>query len=396
MNMKRIIIKAAATVIAALQIFAFASCGFIEDIIDGLETLDVDSLVSELGGEGTTSPEGKDTDAPDTTAEAAGGIPFSGTPEVNRYTLPAENYADELEREASNIIDDSIEKAIAAVLAMKDGRHADTTYPFEEDPNGLIAALTPTERKLYYEIIEKGENFETFSFSASEYGDALKNAWFALMDPLEEYNPGIACYLDIRPNTVIRGDDFETFYTSLYSLYFDPYKDQNTTTENAGVTMSEIEHAAKLLDRIVSRVVRFMPDGLSAYDKYYYLAAVLTTRVKYDKNELNAFNAFGALVGGRAVCEGYSEAYFLLCKKANLWCAYRSGIVEGQGHEWNMVKLDSGIYNVDVTWCDVGRPFERDFYDCFMKTDAEIADGREPHTGPASTGTGEPNPYEEQ
>ena len=60
-----------------------------------------------------------------------------------------------------------------------------------------------------------------------------------------------------------------------------------------------------------------------------------------------------------------------------------------------MVKLDSGIYNVDVTWCDVLRPFEEDFYENFMKTDADFErNGHEAHTGVPSTGTYEPCPYE--
>ena len=137
-----------------------------------------------------------------------------------------------------------------------------------------------------------------------------------------------------------------------------------------------------------------MPEGLTAYDKYYYLAAFLSERVFYDDRPANCFTAYGALVGGRAVCEGYSTAYVLLCRRAGLWCAYRTGKPDGGSHIWNMIKLESGIYNVDVTWCDgEGSPESRRWYDYFVKSDAEF-ESHSPTSGVASTGDREPCPYE--
>ncbi len=124
---------------------------------------------------------------------------------------------------------------------------------------------------------------------------------------------------------------------------------------------------------------------------------MLSERTSYDKRPDNCFTAFGALIGGRAVCEGYACAYYLLCKEANLWCAYRDGLPEGVGHGWNMIKLDSGIYNVDVTWSDgYGLPYERDWYDCFVKSDAVfVEDGHCATSGVSGTGEFEASPYEE-
>ncbi len=67
----------------------------------------------------------------------------------------------------------------------------------------------------------------------------------------------------------------------------------------------------------------------------------------------NAFTAFGALVEGRAVCEGYSRAMQLLLHKASIDCTLVSGKDEnGVSHMWNFVTVDGLNYHLDPTWND--------------------------------------------
>ncbi|MBQ3870189.1 MAG: hypothetical protein II777_06525 [Clostridia bacterium] len=399
--MKRKLIKAAAVTLAALQIFILTSCGqILENLLSELGSMDINGLISEFLTEEQTAEQEQTAAQEQTETEPAvtsDGIPFSHTPDVQRYVMPEETFADELEKEASEIIDEAIAKGIAAVLAMKDERHSHTSYRYDPDANGHLAKLTDAEKEIYYKIVECARNFGELSITSNEYGDILKDAWFNVLTPLEDYEPDIASYLNVWPVSVMKevNGDFETYFKSFEARYYDPYKDANTYTGNSDIKIEEIKRAMQLMDRIAERIVRHMPENLTAYDKYYYLAATLTVHIKYDDTPKNCFTAFGALVEGRAVCEGYSEAFYLLCKKADLFCAYRVGQSRGQGHQWNMVKLDSGIYNVDVTWCDVLRPFEESFYENFMKTDADFEEnGHEAHTGVPSTGTYEPCPYE--
>jgi len=90
------------------------------------------------------------------------GIPFRQTPEIPEYVMPPEDYADPLDREASEIIDGAICKAIAAVSVMKDDRHSKVTYPHEEDPHGYTARFSEDQRGLYDYIVEKGRALEAF------------------------------------------------------------------------------------------------------------------------------------------------------------------------------------------------------------------------------------------
>lgn len=69
-----------------------------------------------------------------------------------------------------------------------------------------------------------------------------------------------------------------------------------------------------------------------------------------------AFTAYGALVEGKAVCEGYARAFSLLCRRVGIPCTTVNGVdlSTKTAHMWNLVTLDGEPYHVDVTWDDRG------------------------------------------
>ncbi len=69
-----------------------------------------------------------------------------------------------------------------------------------------------------------------------------------------------------------------------------------------------------------------------------------------------------------SVCAGYSRAYQYILQKLGIPCYYCTGS-SGEDHAWNIVKLDDGYYNVDVTWDDT----DPATYDYFNKTDSDYA-----------------------
>ena len=83
---------------------------------------------------------------------------------------------------------------------------------------------------------------------------------------------------------------------------------------------------------------------------------------------------------GKAVCEGYAEAFQYLLQKAGIQSfiitgsSVNPGTGESEGHAWNAVRIDGRYYHVDLTWDDQG---EHLFYAYFNKTDAAI---REDHS----------------
>ncbi len=92
-----------------------------------------------------------------------------------------------------------------------------------------------------------------------------------------------------------------------------------------------------------------------------YLAAHVLYDPAEDENFPNvSHTAYGALVNGVAVCDGYSEAFKYLLKKVDIESvivfgeAYDDGtdFTEIENHAWNLVKVGSVYYHYDLTWAD--------------------------------------------
>lgn len=62
------------------------------------------------------------------------------------------------------------------------------------------------------------------------------------------------------------------------------------------------------------------------------------------------YTAYGALVNGHAVCQGYADAYLYLLRQMG----WEGKMVQSSSmsHGWNLVKIDSSWYHVDATWDD--------------------------------------------
>ena len=116
----------------------------------------------------------------------------------------------------------------------------------------------------------------------------------------------------------------------------------------------------------------------------------LQQNVRYDKQELASMsngksknplshNAYGALVSGLAVCDGYSSAFTLLARKLG----YESMLIVGESllrpgvtvkHSWNIVKVKDRYYHMDVTWdAKKYHEFGGFSYSYFAVSDSEIA-----------------------
>ena len=106
----------------------------------------------------------------------------------------------------------------------------------------------------------------------------------------------------------------------------------------------------------------------------------LHTRYDYDSENVNRYNAYGALVNGIAVCQGYGLLYKDLLNSLGIGC-YLVG-AKLIDHAWNVVQTEDGAwYNADVTWDDPGlandNTGDKDYmgycrHDYFMKTEDEI------------------------
>ena len=110
--------------------------------------------------------------------------------------------------------------------------------------------------------------------------------------------------------------------------------------------------------------------NMEPYDAYTEIYDYITSHVDYDYAGLDTiydsisgnedyyiFTAYGALMDGEAVCQGYAALYYALCWYVDLPVR----IITSYNHAWNIVYLKEIWYNVDSTW-DAESYSGRDWY----------------------------------
>ena len=114
----------------------------------------------------------------------------------------------------------------------------------------------------------------------------------------------------------------------------------------------DIKQAKEDLENAKNEAIKGLA-GKTDYDKILYLHDYLIKVNDYDYTygkATGSYNAYGALVKGCSVCEGYAKAYKYLLNSVDIECE----IIVSATHAWNAVKLEEQWYYVDCTWDDLG------------------------------------------
>ena len=140
-------------------------------------------------------------------------------------------------------------------------------------------------------------------------------------------------------------------------------------------TGDKLEELKAEFNAAANEILSGITDSMSDYEKELYIHDALAKRNSYIGGTAHAHDAYGALVEGRSVCEGYAEALQYLLQRVGIQSfliigySYNPETEEFEGHEWNVVKIDGKYYHVDLTWDDQG---ERIFHSYFNVSDTMI------------------------
>lgn len=100
--------------------------------------------------------------------------------------------------------------------------------------------------------------------------------------------------------------------------------------------------------------------GKSNYEKVKAIYQWICDNVSYDYYHLNLdpsyplmYTAYGAIIDGASVCQGYSVLFYRMVLDAGVDC--RMITSDAMNHAWNICKMGSYYYYVDTTW-DAGAP----------------------------------------
>lgn len=135
----------------------------------------------------------------------------------------------------------------------------------------------------------------------------------------------------------------------------------------------QYRETAKQLQAVNDAVKEALADlkvkGKSDYQKVKLIHDFIVNNTRYQFTS-NCYSAYGALVEGKAVCQGYAQLAYKMLTEAGLKCYTITGKASNgsgtQSHAWNMVRVGKKWYYLDVTWDDPTGSADVLRYDYFL------------------------------
>lgn len=216
-----------------------------------------------------------------------------------------------------------------------------------------------------------GELYPYYAMLEADMQQLYSQIYANAMERMASFTPVVAVDVDRLKNVfeAVYNDHPELFWMETgYSCKYLRNGACVEITLKFNDLVNDLDTARTDFNQQVERIMAGVAAQGSDLEKERYLHDLLLSYVEYDVAADRNQSAYSALVEGRSVCAGYARAFQYLMQQAGIPCYYCTGFA-GQDHAWNIVKLDGGYYNVDVTWDDTESPT----YNFFNKTDQELA-----------------------
>ena len=141
------------------------------------------------------------------------------------------------------------------------------------------------------------------------------------------------------------------------------------------MTGDQLIQARQKFDERAEDILSGITPAMSEFEKELYIHDMLVDRNTYDYGSYQ-YSAYGALVEGKSVCDGYAKAFQYLLMCAGIQSYRVTGYGNGGAHAWNYVRIDGKYYQTDPTWNDSGDGGYHDYFnltDQAMGADHQIA-----------------------
>lgn len=172
--------------------------------------------------------------------------------------------------------------------------------------------------------------------------------------------------------TLIYGNCPELFQIDGNATYY--YNSVDRDGEKMVTGISELSYhmdedtyrrAYQQCDRIVQEVVSGAA-GLSTREAELHAYRYVTGHCVYDLSTPYCGTPYGALVEGRAKCDGTGKTMQWILEQMGIVCLSISGapLDGGNGHQWNVAEIDGIFYDLDAT-ADLGNQGDKLLYGRF-------------------------------
>ena len=226
-------------------------------------------------------------------------------------------------------------------------------------------AITSSEMYVWYtaDAVEVTESGSPYKFYYGKLGNLEKHAYNEIITSIYDMPEKIevpaidASQLD-RVFSAILMDNPDLFFlgrkctltSEMLRTYCAP--EYIITREEYLLQLEEVEQVKQ---KIISSLSDPDDEWQTELEIHDYIIDSCTYELS--ENQLVCSSVYGALVNGRAACEGYSRAAKLMFDEVGIESALVSGVsVSEDGteslHMWNAVDIDDDFYYLDCTWDD--------------------------------------------
>ena len=188
----------------------------------------------------------------------------------------------------------------------------------------------------------------------------------SLLQALQTTNVGAGTTINIQLPFVVASSQKQFFYDlyaleSIYQPYFQRagsnveigfYNNSNIVGFKKTKTYATAKARGQKADKKINAIVKKAKRYKSKKKQVVYVNNQLRKACNYDYTFARAdnWNPYGCLVRKKAVCLGYSEAFYACMYRLKIPCKFQ--INKTGSHIWNKVKVNGKWTHIDVTWND--------------------------------------------
>ncbi|MBR5597896.1 MAG: hypothetical protein IKW30_10870 [Lachnospiraceae bacterium] len=241
-----------------------------------------------------------------------------------------------------------------SVLPYEEGKREETVVTLTEENTNRTSSFS---NEIKADIMRKQQELFYFSSLEITQQNVYTEILYALENDIEEMvlSTTDTAIVDKVFQCVLM-DHPEIFYVDGYSFVKYTLGDivKKITFQGSYIYVGEEREEKKtLIEQEVYRVLSNLPSDASDYEKVKFVYETVIKNTEYDIEAKDNQNICSVFLNHVSVCQGYAKAVQYLLGKLQVPSTLVIGTVSnGEGHAWNLVKIENEFYYLDATWGD--------------------------------------------